>query len=810
MEKGDEKYIMVIENFNSNWLFYNDIHNDGEHIVQLPHDAMLTEKRLPGMKNGAAAGFFPGGRYVYKKKLFGNPEYKDKAIYLEFEGIYMKSSVYLNDVLVGGWNYGYTGFYVNLTDKLRIGEDNEIKVIADNSQTPNSRWYTGSGIYRDVNLIVGHKKHLPFHGIRVITESIEPAVLRIKTEMEDLTGCGISIQVCELDQSGNEHFVAEGTGADCRIEIQDAKLWNAEHPDLYSVYVRLSENGRVLDEQRIVTGIRTLKWSAEKGFQINGKSVKLRGGCIHHDNGILGACAYKKVEFRKAKILKEAGFNAIRSAHNPISKSMLEACDKIGLYVMDEAFDQWKMKKTDYDYGLYFEEDWEKDLSAMVLKDRNHPSVIMYSIGNEIADTGNSDGVKYSRLLSECCHKYDNTRPTISGINPVVSVMGGAMNRSNSSREDVVDPYKEAENAQATASLLANMIATAAPFISRWMGKPKKVEKLLKPCLDAVDIAGYNYADNCYMPHHKWNPDRIMIGTETYPQSVAERWQMIQENDFIIGDFMWTAMDYLGEAGIGVPIYGQSKGGFNRPYPCISGGCGVIDLLGHMETEGYHAAIAWGQYKKPYIAVRPVNHSGEDFFFGTWRGTDAVSSWSWKGMDGRKAEIEVYSPGTYVELFQDGVSLGKKELRYCKVKYEAVYTPGSLEAIAYDNMGKRIGNQILKTAGDQTIFNVIPEETTLKADGQDMTFVSVELTDDEKIVKMLEDKKVTVCVKGEAELLGIGSGQPVTEEKFTGNSYTTYLGRMGFYVRNTGKPGKAEIEIKAENIPTYTLQLEFE
>ena len=247
------------------------------------------------------------------------------------------------------------------------------------------------------------EKHLPFHGIRVITESVEPAVLRIKTEMEDLTGCGISIQVCELDQSGNEHFVAEGTGADCRIEIQDAKLWNAEHPDLYSVYVRLSENGRVLDEQRIVTGIRTLKWSAEKGFQINGKSVKLRGGCIHHDNGILGACAYKKVEFRKAKILKEAGFNAIRSAHNPISKSMLEACDKIGLYVMDEAFDQWKMKKTDYDYGLYFEEDWKKDLSAMVLKDRNHPSVIMYSIGNEIADTGNPDGVKYSRLLSECC-----------------------------------------------------------------------------------------------------------------------------------------------------------------------------------------------------------------------------------------------------------------------------------------------------------------------------------------------------------------------------------------------------------------------
>lgn len=798
-------------NWNQNWTFYNDLRNQGEHLVDLPHDAMLTEKRLPGMKNGAAAGFFPGGRYVYKKNLWGAQECMDQAIYLEFEGIYMKSSVYLNNEKIGGWIYGYTGFYVDLTDRLKIGEENEILVVADNSQTPNSRWYTGSGIYRDVYLLTGHKKHIQPDGVRIVTESVDPARLHITTALsEEAAACSVEAEIYALLEDGSETLAAKGFGMDFKVEIPEARLWDASHPNLYRVRVKLLDDGAVVDTQDIVTGIRKLSWDSINGLQINGKTVKLRGGCIHHDNGILGACAHRKAELRKAKILKEAGFNGIRSAHNPISKAFLEACDRIGLYVIDEAFDQWQMKKTDYDYALYFNEEWQKDVGAMIRKDFNHPSVIIYSIGNEIADTGSARGARISCMLSSYCHRLDATRPTLNAINPVVSNMGGAMNRSTTSKEDVVNPYAETKNAQATASLLANMIATAAPVISKMMGKPEKVEKLLKPCFDAVDIVGYNYAERCYEPHHEWAPDRIMVGSETYPQSLAMRWGQIKKSPYIIGDFMWTAMDYLGEAGIGVPVYGKSRGGFNRPYPCISGGCGVIDLLGHMETEAYHAAIVWGMYKKPYIAVRPVNHSGEKYFFGAWRGTDAVASWSWTGLEGRTAEIEVYSRGRQIELFQDGMSLGRKALTYCKAVYKTIYKPGALEAVSYDDHGNVLSRETLRSASSELCLTVMPEEQVLKADINDMTFISVALTDSCGIVKMLVDREVRVQVSGAASLAGIGSARPVTEECFTGDHYKTWFGRMGFYIRSTGEKGRAIIEVSADDVERRKLEIMFE
>lgn len=812
---------MKITSFNRTWKFCNDIHNTGEIEVNLPHDAMLTEKRLTNGKTGAAGAFFPGGRYVYRKTLYGEESYRDKSVYLEFEGIYMKSTVYLNGEKVGGWIYGYTGFYVDLTDKLRIGEENEIRVVADNTQTPNSRWYSGSGIYRNVNLLVGEKRHIRPDGIRVVMESIHPAVISVHTDVENTEGLEINTEIYEYRKGfdttgkikvldGSEVPVAAGSGADCRIEIQDAKLWEEDHPNLYQVRVRLLEHGRTVDEQSVVTGIRSLQWSADQGIQVNGRSVKLRGGCIHHDNGILGACAPYAAEYRKAKILKGAGFNAIRSAHNPVSKGMLCACDELGIYVMDETFDQWQSPKTSYDYALYFDQEWEKDCLAMIEKDRNHPSVIMYSIGNEIGDTGKESGKELSRNLSQFFHKNDPTRPTTNGINPVVSAMGGTPGAKNVTQDDIVNPYEETAGSQATASLLANMIVTVTPFISRMMGKPKKVEKLLKPCFDEIDIVGYNYAEQCYEPHHEWAPERIMVGSETHPQDVAERWPMIEKNPYIIGDFMWTAMDYLGEAGVGVPIYGTKRGGFNRPYPCISGGCGAIDLIGHMDTEAYYAAIAWGRYHKPYIAVRPVNHSGEKYFFGMWRGTDAVAGWSWPGMDGRMAEIEVYSEGRNVELFQDGVSLGKQELKHCRARYQTTYRPGELRALSYDENGTVLGEETLRTAGEEIIFTVTPERTVLNADGEDMTFVSVELTDRQGIGRLLCDRNVTVRSTGAGSLVAIGSGNPVTEESFLGDSYTTWFGRMGFYVRSTGEAGKAVLEITADGVETRTAELIFE
>ncbi len=813
---------MKSRKFNQNWLFHNDIHNMEEIAVNLPHDAMQTEKRLPGMKNGAAAGFFPGGRYVYRKTLFGKEEYRDQTVLLEFEGIYMKSSVYLNDEQIGGWIYGYTGFWVDLTGKLKIGEENEICVVADNSQTPNSRWYTGSGIYRNVNLIVGDRRHVIPDGIVLHTLSAGSPGVEAELTVEvspEAKECDVEISLFENRENGETAKAEIRDLTECpetdgeenrhifRFTVPGAKLWDAEHPNLYTIRVCLMQDGELCDISEIRTGFRTLAWSAECGLQINGQTVKLRGGCIHHDNGILGACAFKEAEYRKIRLLKAAGFNAVRSAHNPCSKDLLEACDYYGMYVMDESFDQWQMHKTDYDYALYFDTEWEKDLRAMVRKDRSHPSVLIYSVGNEIADTGKESGAKISRMLKECCHEMDSSRPVTNGINPFVSVIGGMLNSGKAKKEDIVDPYQEAEDAQATASLLANMIATVAPFITKMMGRPKKVEKMLTPCFAELDIVGYNYADRCYKPHHDWVPQRIMAGTETYPHTLAERWPLIEKSPWIIGDFMWTAMDYLGEAGAGVPIYGTSRGGFNRPYPCVSAGCGVLDLIGSREAESYRAAVVWGQYHKPYIAVRPVDHSGEKYFFGSWRGTDALASWTWPGQEDRTAEIEVYSEGNAVELFQDGKSMGRKALEGCTAKFETTYRPGELRAVSYDETGNKLAEETLKTAGEKTVLTVRPEKSCLQADGDDMTFVSAELTDQDGVIKMFSDRKVTVHVSGAGTLAAVGSGRPVTEEAFTGNSYTTWNGRMGFWVRSKAEPGVIEISVEADRLDSAKIRL---
>ena len=782
--------------FNDGWTFQNLLKHSEPVEVRLPHDAMQTEKRLVNMKNGAAAGFFPGGKYQYTKHFGADSAWKDKSVLIEFEGIYQNSTVILNGKKIGGWVYGYSGFVLDISRNLILNAENELTVIADNSRTPNSRWYTGSGIYRNVNLYIGAPSHISVDGIKAVTKRVDYknqcAYVSVTTKVNDVTGCELQITLWD----DNKNKVSEASGIHTEMIVPHVKLWSDEHPYLYTLKAELRRNGKVVDQEAILFGIRELRWSAERGLLVNNESVKLRGGCIHHDNGILGSCAYDGIEERKIKLLKEAGFNAIRSAHNPASKALLTACDKYGMYVMDEAFDQWRFMKVDYDYSIYFEKYYEEDVSAMIRKDISHPSVIMYSIGNEIGDTGSDEGAVWNRILVDICHKLDASRPVINCINPVVSMMGGR--KSKCSPQDSVNPYEETKNAQATASLLANIIVTVVPFVQKMMGKPKKVEKKLKACFDELDIVGLNYAENCYEPHHAYDPKRIMLGSETYPHSMAERWKLVEAHPYVIGDFMWTAMDYLGEAGVGVPIYGKVKGGFNRPYPCVSGGCGAINLLGQKETEMYAAAIAWKKYKKPYIAVRPVNHSGEKYFLGMWRDTDAVHSWSWPGCQGKNAQIEIYSIGTEVELFQNGESLGRKKLEFCKASYETIYQMGRLKAVSYDEKGNKIDEDELISAGDETRLCVKAEKEVLTADGEDMTFVLVSLTDAAGIVKMLSDRQIRVSVLGNGILRAIGNGNPVTEEAFDGDSYHSWMGQMGFYVQSTEEEGTIVIDVSAK------------
>ncbi len=794
---------MQKERLNRNWTFWNLRDEESEYKVDLPHDAMLTEERRPRLKKGNTTGFYPGGKYVYTKSIFGKPEYQDRAILVEFEGIYMKSTIYLNGEQVGGWIYGYTNFYVDLTDKLRINKENELRVVVDNSQTPNSRWYSGSGIYRHVNLWTGEKQHIIPDGIRVTTVSYDPAEIHIS--VESVKDPDMTLQ-CDISLEGE--LIASLSGDTCSYIIPDAKLWDDKTPNLYDLKIFLKKGDEIIDEADTRFGIRMIEWDANKGFQINGNTVKLRGGCIHHDNGPLGACAYDKAEYRRAKKLKELGYNAIRYSHNPSSRAFLAACDELGLYVLEETFDQWKMPQSTYDYALYFDQEWKKDVISLVRKDYNHPCVIMYCIGNEITDTGLPTGGEICKNINDLFHELDATRPTTIAINGMLSVLAGKMAEKQviASPDDEVDPYSEEGEQEATGSAAVNDLVTLLPKIKESI-TPESLEALIKDCVTNVDIVGYNYGENLYEGIHELIPDRVILSSETFPSKIGSNWELVKGKPYIIGDFMWTAWDYLGEAGVGLPVYGVKQAPFSKDYPALSAGCGSVDMTGFADSQAFYTSIVWEEYRKPYIGVRPLDHSGEDYFIGLWRLTDAVNSWTWPGQEGKTAEIEVYSVGNSIELLQDGVSLGKKKLEESRAYYQTTYRPGRLEAVSYGSQGEVLERCELRTAGDITKLSVIAEESFIKADGEDLAYVAVHITDDEGILKMLTEHKVNITVSGAGELIAVGSGNPETIEKFSDNAYTTYRGRMLAIIRSKGIQGNIKVTVSADGLASDCIEI---
>lgn len=769
--------------------------------IDLPHDAMIHRKRIKKLQNGSYTGFYPSGDYTYVKKLYGAAEYEGKALILEFEGIYMDSSVFLNGERMGGHIYGYSNFYVELTDKLLIGRENELRVEVHCSQVPNARWYPGNGIYRPVYLYVGEKEHIPVDGIKITTQCCRPAVIRVQTEYQDTDGAELEITILD-----GKKKVAQGAGLDCEIEIPDAKLWDEMHPYLYQAVVSLRKDGILTDEQRVSFGIRFLEWSAQKGLRVNGEAVKLRGGCVHHDNGILGACDFEAASRRKVRIMKEAGFNAIRSSHYPISKSMLQACDELGMYIMDEAFDTWRDSNGLYGYPLYFEEEWRDDLGKMVKKDRNHPSVIMYSIGNEISDTARPEGAQLAGEMTALCHNLDDSRPVLVCPNLFMNALSKlGMNFSlgdgkEQKREDITDPLLEAPDSQMGGSAAINVLMLTGPYLMKLLMRPGLTEKGSGAAYAQVDIAGYNYGEQVYEGHHKLVPERIIVGSETHPPGIVRNWKLVQENPYVIGDFMWTGWDYLGEVGLGVIDYGKNRGVYVKPYPSISAYTGVIDLLGHRDLYSHLAAIVWGMESKPYIAIQPPNHSGEKKHLSHYRFTDAFESWTWPGCEGKKTVAEVYSPGEMVELIQDKKSLGKKKLKDCCAKFKITYKPGRLEAVSYDAQGKAMERTVLKTAADGTNLRVNTENDILCADGEDLAYINVALTDHEGIVKLLQDTMVHVKVTGAGTLQAIGSANPCPEEPYVGDCCMTYQGRMQIVVRSGHLAGEIHVKITADGV----------
>ena len=733
------------------------------HPVTLPHDAQILKKRDPSVSDGGH-GYFPGGKYIYEKRFSGEG-LKGKNVLIVFEGIYRNSTVIFNGRTIGGHHYGYSEFSVRLDD---IQDENILRVEADNSELPNSRWYTGGGIYRPVWLYEGGKDPIALHGVKITTLSIDPAVIRVETETEAETA---RIEI--FDQG---KLIAYGEGRTCEITIPNAKLWSDEDPYLYTCRVSTGT-----DEAEETFGIRTIAWST-KGLFVNGKETLLRGGCVHHDSGVLGAATLDESEFRRVRILKENGFNAIRSSHNPASRALLEACDHYGMYVMDELADMWYNRKTKYDYGLNFMEDWKEDAELMVRKDYNHPSVLMYSIGNEVAEPHEEKGQKLGEEITAYLHSVDQTRPVTIGLNLMIlnrAAQGKGIYQDGEMSEQGSEKKKESQN----ASLGFNMIAS---FIGSGMnkaGNSKKIDAMADPIIRTVDIAGYNYASGRYPLEEKQHPERIIVGSETFPQDIWKNWQMVKKYPYLLGDFMWTSWDYLGEAGIGAWSY---TGGmpFNRPYPWLLAGAGVIDITGRPDASCRYAETVWDLLEKPVIAVRPLNHPGVRPAKSVWRGTNAVESWAWENCDGNEAFIEVYSKYPVVELVLNNRIIGRKKTKECRAFFKTKYEPGKLEAYAVSEKGGIVSDACLISAeGKKTVC--LTAEKPFCSDSE-IIYVDVEIRGENGVLESACDRTLKAETEN-CELLGFGSANPCTEESYTSGTFTTYMGRALAVIRRTSQ-----------------------
>ncbi len=736
--------------FNTNWTC------NGK-AVMLPHDAMITEKRSQDASDGGH-GYFPGGVYTYEKTFTAPEEWKDKTVLVEFEGVYRNAEICLNGEKIFSHAYGYTGFFVELSG-LNYGADNTLTVVADNSKLPNSRWYSGSGIYRPVWLYICEKDGLRPASVKLTTISYDPAVVRVQSPVSvRATLAGIS-----------------GEGTDFVLHIPGAKLWSEEDPHLYDVKIVCGQ-----EEITIPYGIRKIEWS-NNGLFINGKETLLRGACVHHDNGIIGAASFPESEERRVRILKENGFNAIRSSHNPASTAMIEACDRLGMFVMDETYDMWYNRKTANDYGLDWEANWRADLAAMISRDINHPSVILYSIGNEVGEPAEAKGLEMAKAQIDLCHELDDSRPVTCGTNLMIMVRAGqgkSMYKDGAQTTGNIK-QKEGTGEAKNASLAFNIVTSYLGTMMNKAGNSKKADQITSPFLDMLDIAGYNYGSGRYPLEAKAHPNRVIFGSETFPQEIGKNWDMVKKYPYLVGDFMWTGWDYLGEAGIGAWSY---TGGmpFNRPYPWILGGAGVIDILGNPDGSCRYAATVWGKADGPQIAVRPVNHPGVRPSKSSWRGTNAMLSWSWGGCVGNKAEVEVYSQAASVELELNGRSLGRKKIKNYQAMFTIKYEPGTLVAISYDAKGKETGRNELKSAAGSIRVVARPEKTTARPG--EILYIPVTVEGENGVVESNADRTLSVSVEG-GELLAFGSANPCTKEEYHTGTFTTYYGRALAIVR---------------------------
>lgn len=808
---------MKKHNFDLEWNFTYSTGNSYEdknggtfkEKVNLPHDFSIGLERTVQAGANEAGGFFQGGIGTYQKEFQVSEEQKGKEFLLVIEGAYMNAEVFINGNLAMLHPYGYTEFHVKLTPWLKYGDTNKLKIVINNNALPNSRWYSGSGLYRHVWLMISEAVYLAPWSVSITTPLVTKESAKVKVETNISKNLEEEKQVSVLttlfNKNGEEvtsytsNVSLEGkkeTKLEQELLVEYPELWSIDSPTLYEAVTQVKMGDLLLDEIKTTFGIRTISFNAKDGFQLNGVTTKLKGGCLHHDNGPIGACAFDIAEERKIRLMKEVGYNAIRTAHNPPSTALLEACDRLGMLVMDEAFDMWRLKKNTYDYHLYFEDWWKRDLEAMILRDRNHPSVIMWSIGNEIGERdGSSNGAKIAKELADYARSLDDTRAITNGICAIFLDSGEF------------------------GGILANIFNGSAGDLA---DLPPEVHELLKECdrvtaewgeittdyCSPLDVVGYNYLDNRYEQDGKAFPDRVICGTESYPKKIAAVWEEVLKHNHVIGDFSWTSMDYFGEAGIGRSFYDET-GSLFANYPYHISNCGDIDICGEIKPQGEYRKVVWNERKAPYIVVLKPEHYGKKEIVSSWGWSDVMRSWSFPGAEGQKVRVDVYSNAEEIELMINGKAVERKAVgteEPFKVSFDVVYEEGNIEAIAYSNNAET-GRDKLETVGKSAALVLKTDRSQLAAGYQDLSYVTCEIVDDNGRHVPYADHSISIEVTGEGNLQGMGTGDPVSTEGYVGPSRNAYNGKVLAVVRSKDA-GKILITARAEGLTETSLELE--
>lgn len=742
-------------------------------VVDIPHDWSILLPKDPKASTLGGGGYIPGGIGWYRKTFTAPETWARQRVLLEFDGVYMSADVWINGTHLDTHPYGYTGFRYDVTPHVIFGGENVVAVRVDNSAQPNSRWYSGSGIYRHVRLVVASPVHIAPHGVVVATAQASASSADLQAEVAVInqgeSAASFQVEVSVFDPGGfavgsaGEQGAAEvgatWTGSP-PITIPNPQLWSPETPRLYRAVTVVRADGREVDRVETTFGIRTVRVSAERGFELNGRTLKLVGGNVHHDNGPLGAAAFDRAEQRRVELMKAAGFNAIRTSHNPPSPAFLDACDRLGMLVLEEAFDGWEKAKTARDYSVAFKEWALRDVDEMVRAGRNHPSVVMWSIGNEMHERSNANGLRIAKELSARVRELDTTRPVTAGVN---------------------GPWKE-----------------------DWTK--------FDPLFATMDVAGYNYELRRHVEDHKRVPGRVILVTESYQSETFANWAVAQDASYVIGDFVWSGIDYLGEAGIGrvfppgAPIVKHWEG---EQFPWHGAACGDIDLTGWRKPVSHYRAIVWDRGERLYAAVQLPTPDGKPWGVSPWTVVPTLPSWTWPGQEGKDLTVEVYSRHEAVRLYLGDKRLGEKpttRTEEFKATFVVPYAAGALRAVGVDG-GNETETFVLQTAGAPVTVRLKADRGDLFARSGELGFVTVEIVDAAGGWNAASDRAVRYTVSGPATIAAIGNADLASFEGYQANPHRTHQGRALVVLRPTGELGEVTLAAAAEGLKPAKLSL---